>query len=112
MRASASITTTVTNDIGQRDCLTVAAIVFKTAVLDTDNDGLLDEWETATTPLPDPNGKPLPLLSAMGAKPNHKDAFIEVGYMDTYGLTGAQPQGLYYGGEFRVAHSHRPSQKS
>ena len=99
-------TTTVTADIGQRDCLSVAAMVFRTAVLDTDSDGLLDAWEladgTAARPaLPDPKGT-LPLISKMGAKWNHKDAFIEVGYMDTGGLA------LSYGGETRVAHSHRP----
>ena len=58
---------------------------------------MLDTWEKAegTTDLPalpDPKGGTLPLLRKMGANWNHKDAFIEVGYMDTYGLAGNQPQ--------------------
>jgi hypothetical protein len=100
-------TTTVTADMGQRDCLTIAATVFKTAVLDSDGDGLLDAWEkadgsAANPALPDPRGGTLPLISRMGAKWDHKDAFIETGYMDTGGLA------LSYGGETLVAHSHRP----
>jgi hypothetical protein len=120
------ITTTITNDIGQRDCLSVAAIVFKTAVLDDDNDGLLNAWETATTPLSDPNGKPLPLLSKMGAKVDQKDIFIEIGYMNVAAQVDSPPEtgpwcgwtacpdndtvkdSVSYGGELRPPHSHRP----
>ena len=46
------------------DCLTPAMVGFKTEVLDTDFDGLLDIWETASG-LTDPNGQPLPNLKAM-----------------------------------------------
>jgi hypothetical protein len=86
-----STTIAVTNTRpGGRDCLTVAAMVFKTAVKDTDADGLLDIWERAGTtegtttypPQYDPRGHMLPLLGKMGAKYNHKDMFIEIGSMD------------------------------
>ena len=67
--------TTITTDVqlpGGRDCITPAAIVFKTAVEDTDRDGLLDVWETRTarlgaSDLTDPRGRQLPPLGAMGA---------------------------------------------
>jgi hypothetical protein len=42
---------------------------------------LLDVWESATAPVTDPNGRPLPNLAAMGADKDHKDLFVEIGYM-------------------------------
>src|SRR4029079_16763410 len=63
------------------DCLTWTAIVLRTSALDSDGDGLLDAWETATPPLTDPNGRPLPDLAAMGASKDRKDLFVELGYM-------------------------------
>jgi VCBS repeat-containing protein len=84
------------------DCLTWSAIVVKTPVKDTDGDGLLDAWESETPPS-DPYGQPLPNLYAMGARPDHKDLFIEVGYMTTDGVD------LAYGGELKPAHSHLPT---
>jgi len=64
------------------DCLSWGAIVFSTAVKDTDNDGLLDVWESSSTPILDPNGQPLPNLAAMGADPNVQDIFVQIGYME------------------------------
>ena len=105
--APTEVSTTITTDVqlpGGRDCITPAAIVFKTAVEDTDGDGLLDVWETATTgsPLSDPRGRQLPPLGSMGANKNRKDLYVEVGYMDAL-------QPLSYGGVPAPAHSHRPT---
>ena len=65
------------------DCVSFSAMVFSTEVQDTDGDGLLDIWETSTSPILDPNGQPLPNLRAMGADPGQKDLFVEIGYMFT-----------------------------
>jgi len=83
------------------DCLCFSGLVFSTEVQDTDGDGLLDIWESSTTPILDPRGKPLPNLNAMGADPNRKDLFVEIGYMKTDADTA-------YGGVIRPAHSHQP----
>ena len=84
------------------DCLTWAAVIYKTSVADTDGDGLLDVWETATAaaPVADPRGRALPPLADMGANPNRKDVFMELGYMDAAGQS--------YGGATKPAHSHLP----
>ncbi|MDH4066287.1 MAG: hypothetical protein OEW19_17935, partial [Acidobacteriota bacterium] len=109
MNAS-QVQTTISVDVsggGGGDCLTPAAIVFKADVQDTDGDGLLDVWETAGAPaggtpqLVDPNGQPLPPLGAMGARPDVRDLFIEIGYMQNGDAT--------YGGVPKPAHSHLPS---
>jgi hypothetical protein len=88
--------------LGTFDCLTWGAIVLRTAVKDSDGDGLLDTWETNGA-LTDPNGQPLPNLAAMGANPLHKDLFVEVGYMKTDGPTS------YGGSPAKPAHTHRPT---
>ena len=83
------------------DCLSWSAIVLSTTVQDSDNDGLLDVWETHSG-LTDPNGQPLPNLAAMGANPYAKDLFVEVGYMASPATT--------YGGVAKPDHTHLPSQ--
>ncbi len=105
--AVTSVTTAVSRDAApiSADCLTVSAILFKTAVKDTDGDGLLDVWESSPAPIVDPEGQPLPLLSAMGASPNRKDIFVELGYMDAAGDTS-------YGGVTKPAHSHLPTHEA
>lgn len=85
------------------DCLTWSAIIYRTEVKDSDSDGLLDVWESSTTPLYDPRGQALPLLSAMGADPARKDIFIETGSMRA-------PVDAAYGGVLQPAHTHLPSQ--
>jgi len=102
--AGSSVTTSVTTaGLSASDCITFGAIVFKTAVKDTDGDGLLDMWEqaTASAPVLDPNGQPLPPLADMGANYRRKDVFVEVGYMTT-------ETDLSYGGVVKPLHSHRP----
>ncbi len=92
-----------TSGLSLPDCVTLAAIVFKTAVQDSDGDGLVDSWETATQgdPVFDPHGQPLPPLADMGANPLRKDLFVEIGFTKT-------DVPLTYGGESKPAHSHQP----
>ena len=89
------------------DCVTLGAIVFKTAVQDSDGDGLVDLWETSTqgNPVLDPNGHPLPPLAEMGAHPLRKDLFVEIGYTKT-------DVDLTYGGVPKPAHSHLPGHEA
>ena len=84
------------------DCLTWAATIYETPVKDTDGDGLLDAWESPAPPS-DPYGQPLPNLYAMGARDNHKDIFIELGYMKT------EDQTIYGGGAAKDPHTHLPT---
>lgn len=87
---------------GSFDCLTWAAVVYRTPVNDDDQDGLLNVWETSTTPVLDPYGRALPLLSRMGADPHVRDLFIEINYLKT-----DVPR--LYGSEQKAAHSHKPA---
>ena len=96
------VTTTVTpGETIDVDCLTWGAVVYRTEVVDTDDDGLLDAWEQSSGPLTDPDGGRLPDLAAMGADPDVKDVFIELGHMENGEAA--------YGGVSRPAHSHLPS---
>ena len=63
------------------DCLNTTAIVVDTTVQDLDQDGILDDWESANTSgaLLDPNDVSLPDLYRMGARPDSKDVFVEIG---------------------------------
>jgi hypothetical protein len=95
------------------DCLSWAAVVYRTTVKDGDGDGLLDRWETSTAPILDPNGVELPNLALMGAQPDRKDLFIELGYMKTdvpvsYGGFG-QTDCKAEGNDCKDPHSHLPS---
>jgi hypothetical protein len=87
---------------GSFDCLTWAAVVYRTPVNDDDQDGLLNLWETSSTPLLDPYGRALPLLSKMGADPQVRDLFIEINYLKT-------DVARLYGTEQKAAHSHKPA---
>ena len=88
------------------DCLSWSAMVLSTKVRDTDDDGLLDIWESGSG-LVDPLGRALPNLAAMGADPGVKDLFVEIGYMSI----GADSGGNWptYGGIAKPPHSHLPS---
>lgn len=53
------------------------------AFVDTDNDGLLDDWETNGIDIDDGTGNTIHLdLPAMGADPMRKDVFVEIDYME------------------------------
>ena len=76
------------------DCKAWAAIVFSTAVQDSDGDGLPDKLEDSLVGLKDPNGEPLPNIHAMGADSRHKDLLVEITAMKaepgtTYGSAAA-----------------------
>ncbi len=106
-----AVTTSVDQGVGgfsSWGCLTWAAVVYRTTVKDFDGDGLLDRWEASESPILDPNGQALPNLKAMGALPNRKDLFIEIGYLRT-GATDAALSDYSYGGVSRLAHSHLPT---
>lgn len=96
-----SITTSIEPVLSSIDCVSMAALIFSTTVKDTDNDGLLDIWESSSTTLKDPNGVDLPNLKAMGASPTVKDLFIQIDFMTSSGYdTPLGPVG---------PHSHLPS---
>ncbi len=80
------------------DCVSFSAMILDTTVQDSDNDGLLDAWESASTSgtLVDPKGQRLPDLHAMGAHWDRRDLFVEVGAMTatpgtTYGPPDERP---------------------
>ncbi len=90
---AASFTTMATAGNSQT-CVTWAAIVSSMNVQDSDNDGLLDIWETQglhrnTTAFPAtfgtcsnlPAGDTCVNLPAMGANPNKKDIFVQIDWM-------------------------------
>ncbi len=58
------------------DCVSMGAMIYQTQVNDTDEDGLLNRWESSTSLL-DPNGNPLPNFPDMGALAGTPDVFIE-----------------------------------
>jgi hypothetical protein len=92
------------------DCLTWSAVVYRTEVVDNDGDGLLRPWEENTGSLTDPNGVALPPLALMGADPDHKDLFVEIGYMNTNQTTSnGGAAGVLYGGVLKPHHTHLPS---
>ena len=82
------------------ECLSWAAIIFSTTVMDTDSDEIPDKLEDVSG-LKDPNGEALPDLWAMGASSTQKDLFVEIGAMTTPGYTGGQ--GVV------SAHNHMPT---
>ena len=113
---AASYTTEVTSQ-GNQVCLTWAAVVTSTPVVDTDLDGLLDVWETNgihinTTASPatfggcaDYPADPCVDLPAMGANPYYRDVFLQMDWMHGYGDgTGGQHNNGY--------HDHIPSQNA
>jgi VCBS repeat-containing protein len=105
------VTTSVDHQgLGTFDCLTWAAIIYRTDAKDRDGDGLLDRWESSDVPVLDPYNQPLPNLKGMGASPDHKDLFLELGYM--YAADDPQTGQPKYGGVAKPAHSHLPSHET
>ena len=88
------------------ECISMSAIIFSTAVLDADQDGLPDRLESqGQSGLTSPDDRPLPDLYGMGARAWRKDLFIEVGAMKTELPTS------YGGGDPLPAHNHLPRPK-
>ena len=67
-RRCASIQTGALPQAGSSDCLTWAAVVYRTPLNDDDEDGLLNRWETSTEPIKDPYGRTLPPLVEDGRR--------------------------------------------
>jgi VCBS repeat-containing protein len=86
---------------GSFDCLTWAAVVYRTPLNDDDGDGLLNRWETSAEPITDPYGRTLPMLSKMGADPTVRDIFMEINYLKT-------DVARTYGADQYPAHTHAP----
>ena len=113
LAANASSFSTLATVGNSQTCLTWAAIVASVNVQDTDNDGLLDIWETkglhrntAVSPATfgtcaDYPAEPCVNLPAMGANPNKKDILIQ---FDGMSGTGDGTGGLDGFG----AHHHMP----
>src|SRR6185436_6855529 len=83
------------------DCLSWAAIVFSTTVMDAEGDGLVDKLEDQSGLL-NPAGEPYADIHAMHASSEHKDLLVEVSHM----LTDVS---LTYGGTPGPAHDHMPT---
>src|SRR6266566_2603678 len=101
---ASSVTTKIGHGQGSFDCISLAVIWVGTDVIDTDEDGLLDIWETALNEKPnagfrDPalpcllnhticqasaTGNLLLDLHALGADPMHKDLFVESDFMQEF----------------------------
>ena len=62
------------------DCLSTGAVVFSTRTQDRDGDGLPDKLEEISG-LKNPAGLPYPDIHAMGAQPDRRDLFVEIGAM-------------------------------
>ena len=80
MSGAPSVTTKV-DHVGSTnfDCLSWGAVILSTTVQDSDNDGLLDLWETSKfTDVA--TGKEVD-LPGMGANKDQKDLFVQVDYM-------------------------------
>ncbi len=92
---TANTTVAYSKTAGGDDCLAWGGIVFSTPVLDADSDGLPDALEASSTagalPWMNPDGELLPDLHGMGARPGHKDIFIEINAMHADAAT------TYYG---------------
>jgi len=91
-----NVNTTVRRDGTPFDCLSQSAVVFSTTVLDTDQDGLLDVWETSG--FKDLDGSLLVDLPAWVAGPLKKDLLVEIDYM--------------YDNNPGLVHSHRPKSEA
>jgi hypothetical protein len=106
---ASSVTTRIDHAQGAFDCLTFSAIWVNTNVIDDDEDGLLNVWETPaaqgggfrdpawpclvnhTICDPLPTGNLLLDLSALGANPQHKDLFVESDFMQEYTTNALDP---------------------
>lgn len=92
------VTSSVVPNSSNSGCVVWGAVIFGTNVRDTDNDGLLDSWETnfGYTDLITGHRVPLP-----GADPNTKDVYVDLDYLTDLDAS--------VGG---YAHSHLPKQQA
>lgn len=102
------------------ECLTWAAIIFSTAVADTDHDGLPDGIEDTPGGLRDPptaafpQGEPLPNLHGMGARVGQRDLIVEFNAMyaqpgTTYGSASAPYNATHDSVTDHAGHNHMPT---
>jgi len=101
--ADASLVTTyVTQQSSNSDCLSWGAVVFSTPVMDSDGDGLLDSWESAPTgSVPGyTDVKTGQRVDLPDAKPDRKDLYVQVDYLNNSANPQANPPEL--------KHSHLP----
>jgi hypothetical protein len=96
-----SETTTVVAGQSGGGCVDWGAVIFSTTVQDTDNDGLLDVWETNQGYTDAISNQ---FVSLPGANPNVKDIFVEVDYLCN--LATCDPNASGY------LHSHLPKQQA
>lgn len=113
---ASSYSTEATLQSNSNVCLTWAAVVTSTPVVDSDSDGLLDTWETKgihlnTTTTPATFGgcadyptDPCVDLPAMGANPYQRDIFLQIDWM--HGVTGSG------GLDGLGTHDHKPTQNA
>jgi hypothetical protein len=95
---SAQVNTLVMPNTSNSGCVVWGAVIFGTTVQDTDNDGLLNSWESGQGYTDVMTGRWVPLP---GADPNTKDVYVNLDYLTN--LDGSA--GPYI-------HSHLPKQKA
>src|SRR6266571_2662789 len=100
-----SETTTVVAAQSGGGCVDWGAVIFSTTVQDTDNDELLDVWETSQGYQDAISGQ---WVTLPGADPNVKDIFVEVDYLCNFNnnLNNCDPNASGY------LHSHLPKRQA
>jgi hypothetical protein len=92
------VDTTVIPASTNSGCVSWGAVIFSTTVQDSDNDGLLDVWESNQGYTDVGTGA---FVSLPGADPKKRDIFIQIDYLASHDF-------MTSGGT--VGHSHKPKQ--